>query len=103
MIYLEAALVVGLLGVVVFLTIRALMVPTGHRLPASTVGVWRVAHHDVKSATLVVVAKLSPAGDVLDEHVVATVVVDDAEYDEKFLSAMAAARQRKALFEAEEQ
>jgi hypothetical protein len=39
---------------------------------------------------------------VLDEHVIATVRSDDPEYDDKFLVAMNAARQRQALFEAED-
>jgi len=40
---------------------------------------------------------------VVDEHVIATLRVDDPEYDAKFLSAMATARERRALFEAENQ
>jgi hypothetical protein len=40
---------------------------------------------------------------VLDEHVVARIPVDDPDYDAKFMAAMAAARERRALFEAEEE
>jgi hypothetical protein len=39
---------------------------------------------------------------VIDEHIVGTIRVDDPAYDEKFLGAMTAARQRQALFESEE-
>jgi hypothetical protein len=51
----------------------------------------------------VALQKVSPSGtDVLDEHVVATIRVDDPRYDERFLAAMATARERQALFEAED-
>jgi hypothetical protein len=39
---------------------------------------------------------------VLNEHVVARIPVGDPEYDAKFMAAMAAARERRAVFEAEE-
>ena len=39
---------------------------------------------------------------VIDEHMIASVRADDPEYDAKFLAAMDAARQRQALFEAED-
>ena len=42
-------------------------------------------------------------GRILDEHLIATIQVDDPDYETKFLEAMAAARARQALFEAEEQ
>jgi hypothetical protein len=38
---------------------------------------------------------------VLDEHVVASIPTADSEYDAKVMAAMAAARERQALFEAE--
>ena len=49
-----------------------------------------------------VLQKISSSGVVLDEHVVATVPVDDPDYDAKFLTAMNTARERRALFEAEQ-
>jgi hypothetical protein len=66
-------------------------------------GTWRVAHYDVKGETRVVLQKVRE-GDtrVLDEHVITSVRSDDPEYDDKFLTAMDAARQRQALFEAED-
>ena len=39
---------------------------------------------------------------VIDEHMITSVRADDPEYDAKFLAAMDAARQRQALFEAED-
>jgi hypothetical protein len=40
---------------------------------------------------------------VVDEHAIASIPVDDPEYDAKFLTAMSIARERRALFEAEEE
>ena len=49
------------------------------------------------------VQKVSPGGaNILSEHVVTTIRVDDPEYDSKFLAAMAAARERRAMFESED-
>ena len=53
--------------------------------------------------TRVVVQKVSPGGtNILNEHVVATINTEDADYDAKFLAATATARERRAMFEAEE-
>jgi hypothetical protein len=47
--------------------------------------------------------KVSAGGaQVLDEHLVARIPTADPDYDAKFMTAMAAARERQALFEAEE-
>jgi hypothetical protein len=54
----------------------------------------------VKGETWVVLQKVSGSGSLLDEHLVAT--IPDAEYDARFLAAMAAAREWQGLFEAEE-
>jgi hypothetical protein len=49
------------------------------------------------------VQKITPAGThVLDEHLIAEIPVNDPDYDELFMTAMATARQRKAIFESEE-
>ncbi len=46
---------------------------------------------------------MSPQGaHLINEHVVATIPLDDPEYDTKFMTAMATARERRALFESEE-
>ena len=74
------------------------------RRPAAAAGQWRVAHYDVKGFTRVVLQKVSLGGtNVLDEHVVVTIPINDPEYDMKFLAATATARERRAVFEAEEE
>lgn len=99
---LEVAFVLGVAGLLVFGTIRLLTRSQDRRLPASGEGRWVTAHYDVKGTTRVVVQKVSPTGvNVLDEHVVATLRIDDPEYDAQFLTAMATARERRALFESE--
>jgi hypothetical protein len=105
---LEAAVVAGVLALVVYLTIRLLTRPPGapgpSRAPRSALpaGEWRVDHVDVDGRTRVLLQKVLPgSGQVVDEHVVATIPVDDPDYDEAFLRAMATARERRALFESE--
>ena len=101
---LEGLLVVGVIGVLLYLAIRALLSSQGQELhPALTAGRWRTAHYDVDGHTKVVVQRVSPTGtQVLDEHVIAKISVSDPDYDELFMTAMATARQRKAIFETEE-
>jgi hypothetical protein len=58
----------------------------------------------VHGETRVLVQKISRGGiSILAEHVVATIPVDDPDYDDKFLAAMTRARERRALFESEEE
>ena len=103
MVLVEAAFVVGLLGVMIYGITLLLMRPPGQRRPLPTSGTWRVAHYDARGETHVVLQRVPENGSrVLDEHVVATFPSDDPEYDDKFLTAMNTARQRQALFEAEE-
>lgn len=103
MVLLEAAVVVGILSVIVYGTIWLLMRPKGPRRPVMPAGQWQAAHYDVKGETHVVLQKVSPGGvNVLDEHVIATIPVGDPDYDAKFLAAMTTARERRALFEVEE-
>jgi hypothetical protein len=67
-------------------------------------GEWRVTHYEASGVTRVVLQKLTPGGThLVDEHVVATLRTDDADFDDKFLAAMATARERRALFQAEEE
>jgi hypothetical protein len=101
---LEGLLVVGAIGVVLYLAIRALLSSQGSQPhPALSAGHWRTAHYDVDGHTKVVVQKVTPGGThVLDEHVIAEIAVSDSDYDELFMTAMATARQRKAIFETEE-
>jgi hypothetical protein len=100
---LEAAVVVGLLALVVYATIQVLTRAPAPRRPALPRGTWQVAHLDAAGETRVLLQKVGPDEGVVDEHVIARIPVDDPEYDEKFLSAMAAARERRALFESEEE
>jgi hypothetical protein len=104
MVVLEAVLVLGIVGILLYATIRLLTRPEARRHPASLPGQWRVAHYDAADETRVVLQKISNIGAaVVDEHVIATVPVDDPGYDAKFLTAMSTARERRALFEAEEE
>lgn len=100
---LEAAAVVVLLGLVVF-GAATMWMSRGRpeREPVGS-GRWRAAHYDVGGSTRVVVQKLSATGvNLLDEHVVAELPREAPDFEERFLEAMATARQRQSLFEAEE-
>jgi len=103
MVLLEAAVVVVMAWVIVYGTVRLLARPQDQQRPVSPAGQWRAAHYDVKGETHVVLQRVSPSGlNVLDEHVIAKLPVDDPDYDARFLTAMNTARERRALFEAEE-
>jgi hypothetical protein len=100
---LEGLLVVGIIGVLLYLAIRALLSQGQEPHRALNAGHWRTTHYDVDGHTKVMVQKVTPAGThVLDEHVIAEIPVNDPNYDELFMTAMATARQRKAIFETEE-
>jgi len=99
---LAACFVIGVAGLLLYGMLRLPTRPQEKVLPAAREGHWITAHYDVDATTKVVVQKVSPTGvDVLDEHLVATLSIDDPEYDAKFLSAMSTARERRALFESE--
>jgi hypothetical protein len=103
MVLVEAAVLVAVVGVLVYLLALLLLRPPHQGRPAPRSGTWRVAHYDAKGTTHVVVQRVDEGRrEVLDEHVVASFRSDDLEYDEKFLAAMQTARQRLALFEAED-
>ena len=103
MLYLEAAAVIGLLAVIVFVAAFLVMGrPQAQREPVGS-GSWRASHYDADGVTRVVVQKVSATGvNLLDEHVVAELNRDDPDFDNRFLEAMSTARQRQALFEAEQ-
>jgi hypothetical protein len=104
MVFLEAAVVVGLVWLVVYGTIRVLSPPREQPRQALPPGQWQPAHYDVGGETRVVLQKVAAGGGhVIDEHVIATFRADDPDYDAKFLTAMSTARERRALFEAEEE
>jgi hypothetical protein len=103
MVMLEAVILIGLLGVVIFVMTSHLLVSTDPGHESSAVGTWRVAHYDAKGETRVVLQRVPEGGArVLDEHVITSIRADDPEYDDKFLAAMNAARLRRALFESED-
>lgn len=103
MVLLETAVVIGMVLVIVVGMVRLLTRPDQQR-PALAAGHWRAVHYDVKGQTRVALQKVSAGGaSVLDEHVVATIPVDDPDYDARFLTAMNTARERRALFETEEE
>ena len=102
MVLIEAALVVGIVFVIVYATSWLLTRSRANQRPVSAAGRWRAVHYDVKGRTQIVLQKVSPSGAKLDEHVIATIPVDDPDYDAKFLAAMSTARERRALFETEE-
>jgi hypothetical protein len=99
----EVVVVLGVVGFAFYAIVR-LFTRSQHRpLPGSAGGVWRATHYDAKGVTRVVLQKTSPGGaNLLDEHVVATIPLDDPEYDAKFMTAMASARERRSMFETEE-
>ena len=99
----EAVVLVGLVGLMVFWATSLLLRSVGAGSQFSPSGTWRVTHYDAKGETHIVLQKVRD-GDakVLDEHLITSVRADDPQYDDKFLAAMNAARQRQALFEVED-
>ena len=99
---LEAVVLIGVVGLVIFWMTSLLLRSSTSGPQVTPAGTWRVAHYDAKGETRVVLQKVRD-GDtrVLDEHVVGSIRTDAPDYDEKYLAAMDAARQRQALFEAE--
>jgi hypothetical protein len=103
MVMLESAAVIGLLALIVFAAIMALSSRSKPDRAPVGVGQWRATHYEANGVTRVVVQKISTTGvNLLDEHVVAELHRDAPDYDTRFLEAMAAARQRQSVFEAEE-
>jgi len=103
MVLFDAVVVLGAIGLAVYGVARVLSRARYQPPLASAPGRWRTTHYDTRGATRVVLQKMSPTGaDLLDEHLVATIQLDDPEYDAKFMTAMATARERRAMFESEE-
>lgn len=100
----EVVLVLALLALLGYGAARLLTATSDRRPVASSGGHWCVTHYDRDGRTLVVLQKVAGSGaGIIQEHVVASLVPEDAEFDEKFMLAMEVARERRALFEAEEQ
>jgi hypothetical protein len=103
MVLVDAVVVLGAIGLLAYGASRVLARFRFQAPAASSPGQWRATHYDVKGVTKVVLQKLSPTGaNLLNEHVVATIPLDDPDYDTQFMTAMAAARERRAMFESEE-
>ena len=100
----DAVLVLGVIALFLYGVSRLVTRDQPHSLPGVGVGRWRATHYDAKGSTVVVLQKTSPSGtNLLDEHVVATIRLDDPDYDSLFMQAMATARERRAMFETEEE
>lgn len=96
-------LVLGLLFAFALILLRTWRSPRSAAAPSHGPGVWRTHHYDAKGTTRVVVQKVSAGGaNILDEHLVSTIALDDPEYDAAFLAAMSTARERRAMFESEQ-
>lgn len=102
MVLVEAAFVVGMVSVIVYAAFWLLTRSRAQQRPVAAGGQWRAVHYDVKGQTRVALQRVAPGGAKLDEHVIATIPVDDPDYDAKFLTAMSSARERRALFETED-
>jgi FlaG/FlaF family flagellin (archaellin) len=103
MVMLEAVAVIGLVAVVVLVAVTFAMSRSKQQREPVGSGHWRATHYEAGGVTRVVVQKVSATCvNLLDEHVVAELHRDDADFDTRFLEAMSAARQRQSVFEAEE-
>jgi pyridoxamine 5'-phosphate oxidase family protein len=99
----ESIVVLGMVGLVIYLVISMLTRDGEPPRVAVTGGRWRAAHYARGNSTYVVVRKVLPdRATVIDEHIVETLAENDPDYDARFLEAMARARQRAALYESEE-
>jgi hypothetical protein len=106
MAFAEVLLVVVVFALVVYALLSRVIEAAGSpvsRDDASSAARWRSTHYEKHGQTRVVLQKISGDGkQVLDEHTVATIPSEDPSYEDKFLAAMLAARQRQALFESED-
>jgi hypothetical protein len=103
MVLIEALVVLGVVAIIAYAT-YAMISSTGERrrTQADTGSRWVATHYGRSDSTRVVVRKLRLGTDeVLDEHVVAEIPNGDADFDARFMEAMAQARARAALFESE--
>ena len=99
----EAVLVLGAVGLCLYLVLRLVLGTRERGASRSDGGRWQVHHYDKDANTRVVVREMSPGGThLLNEHVVAEIPIGEPDYDQRFLAAMSTARERRALFEAED-
>ena len=103
MILVELALVIGLVWALVHVTLRLVERTRATAATDPGTAAWRIAHFDTDGETRIVLQRQDRRGQrVGTQHVVSTVRLDDPDYEAGFLAGMEAARQRRALFEAEE-
>lgn len=104
MIVVELALVVLCVWAVAHVAFRLLGRPLAGVPVPSTTARWRITHYDADGETRVVLERQDVHGDRGRgrQHVVGTIPLDDPDYEATFLALMDAARQRRAIFEAEE-
>jgi hypothetical protein len=87
----EVALVL-LVVYLVYGAVAGLARGRGRRLP--TGGRWQAHHYAEADQTVVTVARMSPAGQVIEEHVVARIPDSDSDWSRKFLQAKQEAEER---------
>jgi hypothetical protein len=90
----EIALVVALMYVAyVAMTRRSLAGRSDQRRLTSS-GRWRPNHYAEDGQTVVVVARVGPTGEVLEEHVVARIPDADPQWSSRFVEAKQEAEER---------
>lgn len=87
----EVAAVVAV-GYVVYAAV--LRPPRGRQVGLPPGGRWRPRHYADDSHTVVTVARMTPAGEVFEEHVVARISDSDGDWSRKFLQAKQEAEER---------
>ena len=86
---------VAIVLVVVYLVYRAFATPTRGRRPQLPAGGrWQPHHYADDGHTVVAVARMTPAGEVIEEHVVARIPDVDEDWSRRFLQAKAEAEER---------
>jgi pyridoxamine 5'-phosphate oxidase family protein len=84
--------IVLLVAYLVYTGLTALARGQQPRLQAG--GRWQPRHYADDGHTVVVVARMTPAGEVIEEHVVARILDSDSDWSRKFLHAKEEAEER---------
>jgi hypothetical protein len=86
---------VAMVLVVAYLVYSAVTTATrGRRRPLPAGGRWRPRHYADDGHTVVTVARLTPKGELIEEHVVARIPDLDEDWSRKFLQAKQEAEER---------
>jgi pyridoxamine 5'-phosphate oxidase family protein len=83
---------VGLGAYLVYGIVRTVSGPRPAALPVG--GRWQVHHYAEGGQTVVTVARLTPAGEVVEQHVVSRIADSDPDWSRKFLQARQEAEER---------